>query len=794
MRERSCRARRCRNLLLMSAVSMALAGVSVPAHGSEIQVSSNDSYSHFGPSWSPDGTKLVCCMRVNLTFSLWIIDVATATDTLLIGDDHYRISPVWSPDGSKIAYAVLDDVGTYQIAICPSTGGSETVVTSGLTSCSNPKWSPDGNLILYERREAFGYTQIYTHPPFVAPDEIALTSDATSHGYPMWSPDGQSVVCGEIDANGFCQIVVVDATHKTETKLTSDACDHQYPCWSPDGNTIVYAKMDSTGYWQIYTVPSAGGAELPMTSDSIDHSLPSYSPNGGWILYLTHDPIDTIDQICRISSGGGSPFSLTSAEARRDAPRWSPDGGLIAYQRQNSSGKWQCYTVNNWQTVGWASVNGISPISGLILYGSRSGMGMSGLAAQPATSQPSAGSHTYVLTHFHQSDRWYTGVVVVNLTSSVIKATLTAYSVAGNEIVSVAENIPAGGKISKMVDTFMGITKNTGWIKVETTGDAAVFDLYGDKIDGGQAAIPNSEVNHCLEVPYFSCNKTWWTGIAVANPNPIPVTVEFRASGLGGETFALWSAQIPAHGKLSGLLDTLVPSLSGKTGWIHIYATDEGGSSSENIAVIAMYGDKSSTPSEIAAVSATSTSKTLFFSDFHMVPSDRGLVGWKSWTSLSIVHTNPWTHNTVTLKAYKPGGGLIQTRKITLGPVCMMSSLVSSIFPALGTTRDGWVSVTATEPVAGMQFIKLDDQATNTWGLAAIESQRSSPELYMPHYSCGTAWWTRFGIANASSPSAAAIVSLNAYGNDGVLAGNSSFWLGYTARDFSDVRDIFDVE
>jgi hypothetical protein len=150
--------------------------------------------------------------------------------------------------------------------------------------------------------------------------------------------------------------------------------------------------------------------------------------------------------------------------------------------------------------------------------------------------------------------------------------------------------------------------------------------------------------------------------------------------------------------------------------------------------------------------------------------------------------------STVTLKAYKPGGGLIQTRKIDLGCCSMMSSLVSSLFPALGTTREGWVSVSATEPVAGMQFIKLNDPDTDTWGLAAIESQKSSGGLCMPHYSCGTAWWTRFGIANSSSSGAASIVSLNAYGNDGGLAGNSSFLLGNNGRDFSDVKDIFGVE
>ena len=122
----------------------------------------------------------------------------------------------------------------------------------------------------------------------------------------------------------------------------------------------------------------------------------------------------------------------------------------------------------------------------------------------------------------------------------------------------------------------------------------------------------------------------------------------------------------------------------------------------------------------------------------------------------------------------------------------MTSGLISSLFPTLGSTRAGWVSLSATQPVVGMQLMKLDDSATSMRGLAAIEGQQIANSLCLPHYDCGPAWWTRFAIANSSplggfSP----ILSLRAYGNDGVLTGGSQFIPGYNERILEDVKDIF---
>jgi len=63
----------------------------------------------FGPSWSPDGTRIAYVITTNTLnpepIQLWTIEVATGKKQLLYagkpGEFGYR--PVWSPDGSKIA-------------------------------------------------------------------------------------------------------------------------------------------------------------------------------------------------------------------------------------------------------------------------------------------------------------------------------------------------------------------------------------------------------------------------------------------------------------------------------------------------------------------------------------------------------------------------------------------------------------------------------------------------------------------------------------------------------------------
>jgi Tol biopolymer transport system component len=115
-----------------------------------VQLTSNHPVDDFGPDWSPDGTKIAFLSEspgAPFDPDLWVMNADGSGQTALNANDVNDTSPHFSPDGKLLAFASILD-GDNEVYVMPSGGGAATNLTNtgGGTAGNDrgPEWSKDG--------------------------------------------------------------------------------------------------------------------------------------------------------------------------------------------------------------------------------------------------------------------------------------------------------------------------------------------------------------------------------------------------------------------------------------------------------------------------------------------------------------------------------------------------------------------------------------------------------------------------------------------------------------------------
>ena len=117
----------------------------VPSSGGTAELLVDFAVTCWGPSWSPDGTKLAFVSKADPqdatgSWYVWIVSVESGKTTRLAKGTV----PEWSPDGTEITF--WSDRGIWKVAV---SGGAPEKMLSFDEDGVWPVRSPDGSQILY---------------------------------------------------------------------------------------------------------------------------------------------------------------------------------------------------------------------------------------------------------------------------------------------------------------------------------------------------------------------------------------------------------------------------------------------------------------------------------------------------------------------------------------------------------------------------------------------------------------------------------------------------------------------
>jgi Tol biopolymer transport system component len=205
--------------------------------------------------WSPSGRRLLF-QRVTVGF-----EIRTARGRLVRRFPVDELwGPSWSPDGRRIVAADLH-AGQRSLVVMNADGTGMRRVATGVAvgdGISHPRWSPAGGVLVYEEGTEQG--------PWVRRVAAAGGGDRrlAKGRLPTWSPDGARIAFARgpdvftmrADGTGERRIAAAPAADRDNQVVGLT--------FSPDGSAVAFVRQDDVfrpSSCTLFTVPAEGGRQ-----------------------------------------------------------------------------------------------------------------------------------------------------------------------------------------------------------------------------------------------------------------------------------------------------------------------------------------------------------------------------------------------------------------------------------------------------------------------------------------------------------------------------------------------------
>jgi len=256
---------------------------------------------------------------------------AVASNTLILQDAFF---PSWSPDGTALLCNRPSD-GSYddediEIWLVSDNGSDPQLIVEASLGPFIPLWLPDGDRIVYfrayYRTQEFVVHDLGGGPPLIWP--VAGVWD--DPGFAL-TPDGSEILYTVQGAAAFETWALDLATGATRFVWPGSGGRI-----SPDGAWIAFINEGDS----LCVAPLGGGSVHAFESGW----TPWWTPDSRFIIFTTGWNESGIRNLIQVNRDGSGRWELTSDPGGEFSPVVSPDGRRVAYFH-SPSGEWEPYSV-----------------------------------------------------------------------------------------------------------------------------------------------------------------------------------------------------------------------------------------------------------------------------------------------------------------------------------------------------------------------------------------------------------------------------------------------------------------